>query len=52
MRKVIGWGIALIGLGAVVGFVARLVWPHQDWQALPGASEPGTDIDPQTYPRS
>lgn len=51
MRKVIGWGIALIGLGALAGFVARLVWPHQSWQELEPA-DTGGDIDPQTYPRS
>jgi len=55
MRKLIGWTLLLLGLGALAGFVARLLWPHQPWQALEGSisdSESSDDLDPDRWPRT
>lgn len=59
MRKVIGWFFLLLGLGAVIGFISKLLWPHEPWHDLDEGSADATasaddrrSIDPDTYPRS
>jgi len=41
MRKVILWGVVLLGLGVVAGFVGRLLWPHSEsnWNELEDSAQ-------------
>jgi hypothetical protein len=30
MRRIITWGLVLLGIGVVTGFLVRLLWPRRD----------------------